>query len=544
MKRDFSKVPATVTITNDTDNKVILELSDLSGIFEQVPATIESGQELVLTVKLSEALAALTHRVEDAGIKMTVTESGGDTPEPEPEEPTEVTDIDSLKEAITSGAEQVKLTDNISVESGNLDITGVKNFDGNGKTITFNTTGQNFVAMQDATIENVTVENAVADDNWSSTYGVQCYNGTYTLKNVTSKGGNAGILVNSANVTLEGTIDVSDNAFGGIEVSKSSNPDMANSTLNVNGATIVNTSEAYGKPTIWTDGEGQTVTGVENMFANSTVKEGQVQYYLTEENSKDIISDLDLTGSVKAACDKYYNKFSNETIDSANENFDEATLYVDLGNVVSTDATNITVNDQDYDNSDVSISIGNNAFVKAPLWKVQDSKLLVSIFLLGLETATDEITITYGDNVKTIKGVEGVPATELPITEVLALNTQEGYTNNIETSDNNKVITQTTGFGSQAVGVVLQADGEDILDTSTVILYKAGNYIGISTPETMGEDTVTFAFYGKYSTGAYTEEDTRTFDFTLLVPDKGIAQFNLTVKCIVETVEEESTQEI
>ena len=538
MRKDFSKVPTSVTIKNTTENKIILELSDLSGVFEQVPATIEAGEVLILNVKTSEALAALTHRVEDAGIKMTVKESGGD--EPEPEKPTEVATEEDLKQAIANGDKEVKLTDNITVASGNLNLGTTEHFDGNGKTISFGTTGQNLVSSHSGTIiENVTVENTVATEDWSSTYGIQCYNGDYTIKNVTAKGGNAGILVNSANVTFEGTIDVSGNKFGGIEVSKSSNPKLPNATLNVNGATIVNTTEEYGKPTIWTDGEGNTVNGVEAMFANSAVKEGQVQYYLLEENSKDIISDLDLIGSVKAACDKYYNKFRNETIDSANENFDEATLYVDLGNVVSTDVTNITVNDQDYDNSDVRISIGNNAFVQAPLWKVQDSKLLVSVFLLGLETVTDEITVTYGDNVKTIKGVEGVPATELPITEVLGLNTQKGYTNNIETSDNNKVITQTTGFGSQAVGVVLQADGQDILDTSTVILYKAGNSIGISTPERMGDDTVTFAFYGKYSTGAYTEEDTRTFDFTLLVPDKGIAQFNLTVKCIVETVNSE-----
>ena len=47
MKRDFSKVPANVTITNTTENKINLELSDLSGIFEQVPATIEAGEEIV-----------------------------------------------------------------------------------------------------------------------------------------------------------------------------------------------------------------------------------------------------------------------------------------------------------------------------------------------------------------------------------------------------------------------------------------------------------------------------------------------------------------
>ena len=287
MKKDFSKIPASVTITNTTENKIILELSDLSGVFEQVPATIEAGEVLVLNVKTSEALAALTHRVEDAGIKMTVKESGGD--EPEPEEPTEVATEEDLKQAIANGDKEVKLTDNITVASGNLNLGTTEHFDGNGKTISFGTTGQNLVATHSGTtIENVTVENTVATEDWSSTYGIQCYNGDYTIKNVKAKGGNAGILVNSSNVTLEGTIDVSGNEFGGIEVSKSSNTQLQPSTLNINGATIVNTTEEFRKPTIWIDGaeDGNVVNGAESMFATTELVENQIQYYLEEKYSK------------------------------------------------------------------------------------------------------------------------------------------------------------------------------------------------------------------------------------------------------------------
>ena len=287
MRKDFSKVPTSVTIKNTTENKIILELSDLSGVFEQVPATIEAGEVLILNVKTSEALAALTHRVEDAGIKMTVKESGGD--EPEPEKPTEVATEEDLKQAIANGDKEVKLTDNITVASGNLNLGTTQHFDGNGKTISFETTGQNLVSTHSGTIiENVIVENTVATEDWSSTYGIQCYNGDYTIKNVTAKGGNAGILVNSANVTFEGTIDVSGNKFGGIEVSKSSNTQLQPSTLNINGATIVNTTEEFRKPTIWIDGveDGNVVNGAESMFATTELVENQIQYYLEEKYSK------------------------------------------------------------------------------------------------------------------------------------------------------------------------------------------------------------------------------------------------------------------
>ena len=279
MKKDFSTIPANKVITNNSDELIKFDLRDV--IF-QVQIVIEPHSSIVVTSKSSEGLALLYKKADELGLVVTDSEVP-----PTPEEPVEVADEESLKDAIASGAKSVKLTSNITVPSGKLDITGVKEFNGNGKTITFNTTGQNLVSTTDGTvIENVVVDNTVATEDWSSTYCMQVYNGTYTIRNCTLKGGNAGLLVNGANATLDGTIDISGNKFGGIEVSKGSASGLGNSTLNVNGATLVNTTEAYGKPTIWTDGEGQTVTGVEAMFTNSEVKPNQVQYYLVEENSK------------------------------------------------------------------------------------------------------------------------------------------------------------------------------------------------------------------------------------------------------------------
>ena len=540
MKKDFSKVPASVTITNTTENKIILELSDLSGVFEQVPATIEAGEVLVLNVKTSEALAALTHKVEDAGIEMTVKESGGD--EPEPEKPTEVATEEDLKQAIANGDKEVKLTDNITVASGNLNLGTTEHFDGNGKTISFGTTGQNLVSTHSGTtIENVTIENTVATEEWSSTYGIQCYNGDYTIRNCKVSNCNGGILVNSANVTLEGTIDVSGNKFGGIEVSKGSASGLGNATLNVNGATLVNTTEEYGKPTIWTDGEGNTVNGVEAMFANSEVKPNQVQYYLVESNSRDSI-DVSLEQKLQAFQEKYYNKFSNKKITASDADFDSGIIYVNLGNIDSTVDT-ITINNESVDSAEVNLSIGNNAFLKAPLFKVEENVLYVSTVLLITFAVDEEIKVVAGDNTKYVKDSSIMPPTILPISNVYALNTKEGYTNTVQATDNNTVITQTAGYGTSAVGVTLQLNGEDILDPEVVYVYRAGSYIGISTPETMDSKDVTFAYYGKYINSAYTTEETREFNFVVYVPQSGIAQFKLTFNCIVESVEDTEESE-
>lgn len=527
MIKDYSDVPVKITLKNDNDNAVKFNLRDN---WKEVPVEIESKDELVILIETSEAWALLVHKAEEMSLELTT----------EDVTYTEVASEEDLKNAISNGEELVKLSDNITVPEGNLDITGVKYFDGNGKTITFGTTGQNFVARNDATIENVNVDNTVATEDWSSTYGIQCYNGNYVIKNCKATNCNAGILVNSSNVTLQGTIDVSGNKFGGIEVSKSSSPQLPNATLNINGATIVNTTEEYAKPTIWTDGEGNTVNGAEAMFTNSEVREGQVQYYLSEENSRDNVN-VNLEQKLQAFKEKYYNKFRNKKITTSDAEFDSSLVYANLGNVKSTVDT-ITINDETIDSAVVGVSIGNNAFLRAPLFKVEDNILYVSTVLLVTFAVNEEIKVVAGDNTKYVKDSNIMPSTILPISNVYALNTKEGYTNKVEATDNNTVITQTAGYGTSAVGVTLQSDGKDILDPQVVLVrkyvYKSELSIGISTPERMDGKDVTFAYYAKYMDSAYTEEETRELDFVIYVPDSGIAQFKLTFNCIVESVEE------
>lgn len=532
MIKDYSALPQTLTITNGNEFDVKIQLRDH---WKLVPAIIRAGDVLTINCTTSEDLALMITQSEEMNLTVEAENV------PQPEEPTEVGTEEDLKEAIASGVKDVKLTDNITVPNGNLNIAGVTHFDGNGKTITFETTGQNLVSTTSgAIIENVVVDNTVANEDWSSTYGIQVYNGTYTIKNCTAKGCNGGILVNSATATLEGTIDVSGNEFGGIEVSKGSASGLGNATLNINGATIINTTEAYKKPTIWTDGEGNTVNGAEAMFTNSEVKEGQVQYYLVESNSRDNI-DVNLEQKLQAFKEKYYNKFSNKKITASDPEFDSSLVYTNLGNVKSTVDT-ITVNDETIDSTVVGVSIGNNAFLRAPLFKVEDNVLYVSTVLLVTFAVDEEIKVVAGDNTKYVKDSNIMPSTILPISNVYALNTKEGYTNKVEATDNNTVITQTAGYGTSALGVTLQSDGKDILDPQVVLVrkyvYKSELSIGISTPERMDGKDVTFAYYAKYMDSAYTEEETKELNFVIYVPDSGIAQFKLTFNCIVESVEE------
>lgn len=151
--------------------------------------------------------------------------------------------------------------------------------------MTFSNVGRNLVLTGDGSVlKNIVINNTALTDTWNSTYGVQCYNGTYEVSNVKCSGGNAGILVNGATVTLGENVDVSGNHFGGIEVSKGQAAGLSDAKLIIT-APITNTTEEYGKPTVWIDGDGATVEDSTGMTATSDVKPDQVQYYNDPANA-------------------------------------------------------------------------------------------------------------------------------------------------------------------------------------------------------------------------------------------------------------------
>lgn len=118
---------------------------------------------------------------------------------------------------------------------------------------------------------------------WGGYYVLQAYKSNVIINDIALTGGNAGLLVNKSNVTLNGKINVSDNGFGGIELTGE------NPTINLKNATLVNTTEAYLLPTLWVDPKMENITVDYNKFqAKIEVDKGdhlQSQYYLNKFNS-------------------------------------------------------------------------------------------------------------------------------------------------------------------------------------------------------------------------------------------------------------------
>ena len=160
---------------------------------------------------------------------------------------------------------------------------------GNSNTITSKNASENaqqsagiLVASDGVTLRNLTVSGPNNNPSgWDSgEYGIKVFNANdVTLENVTVTAANAGIQVNSSEVTLAGTITVSGNEFGGIEVCKSSEEGMQAGKLNLNGATVVCSDSAV--PAIWIDGttaEAGVVTGADSLYTSNT---GSQIYYFT-----------------------------------------------------------------------------------------------------------------------------------------------------------------------------------------------------------------------------------------------------------------------
>ncbi len=105
-------------------------------------------------------------------------------------------------------------------------------------------------------------DNSKSNTVWGGIYVLQFYKTTGTIRNIKLTGGNAALLLNGSQVKLEGTIDVSGNGFGGIELGQGVNVDEdVKLTLDDN-INIINTTEKNSAPTLWvaSDSEDATIT--------------------------------------------------------------------------------------------------------------------------------------------------------------------------------------------------------------------------------------------------------------------------------------------
>ena len=197
----------------------------------------------------------------------------------------EVNTVEALKAAIANpDVREIKIVSPMEIGE-TINVNRSVRFNGGNNQITFTVSGKNFVFSADGTtIENLIMTNNQEDPaTWASNYGIQIYKAkNVTIKDVKISGCNAAIFVNSSDVVFDKAINVSNNGFGGVEVSKSSSSGLPDPKLTIL-TPITNVTEEYKKPTVWTY---STDFFVEDKTGMTVVEiGGQQQYYNDKVNT-------------------------------------------------------------------------------------------------------------------------------------------------------------------------------------------------------------------------------------------------------------------
>lgn len=177
-----------------------------------------------------------------------------------------ITNIEDFKEAVKNGG-TFYLADDIENMPAQLNLTTNGSplvIDGNGKSISRNvpkdgdkgTKAIVLISSGNVTLKNIIIDGtALKDIEWNNgEFGIKVYGdgANVTLENVTVKNCNAAILVDGGNVTLNGTINLSGNKAGGINVDMKSGS-AGTVTIASNTNLICEGKEV---PVIWLDEKG------------------------------------------------------------------------------------------------------------------------------------------------------------------------------------------------------------------------------------------------------------------------------------------------
>ncbi len=285
LKENIFTNDGTINVTDDIEFEVVITLDGETK--DTITATVQTDGTYLATLDLSQ--------YGKGEYTITATDKAGNTVTSATFDfdatGALVTNIDELNAALSDNTiETIYLNNDITDLTSRVVVNRAVTINGNNHKLTFtdaiNTAPDGekqgiVVNANDVVINDLTVEmNAIDNEAWTGTYAIQVYNGTATLNNITATKADGGIFANNSTITLTGTIDVSGNEFGGIEVSN------GNPVLNATEATLVNTTEEFKKPTIWTDKTPNAVVNVNDFTANDSIVVDQVQYYLSEEYAK------------------------------------------------------------------------------------------------------------------------------------------------------------------------------------------------------------------------------------------------------------------
>ena len=385
-----------------------------------------------------------------------------------------------LEAALKTNLKVINIADSFTTDHS-IVVSRPVTINGNGKTISFET--------------KPTSWNSNGDN-----YVLKIYNTKdVTIKDIALSNSNAAMLVGSSTVTLVGTIDVSGNVFGGIEVSKSSNADLEEPYLLATGATLVNTDEAVTYPTIWEDGinSDKTKDWVSTNLTSANVKDNQLFYFINEivtANDEETLKDALTAGAEEI------NMVANVTLtedlvldkDVAIKGQGGAILTVaDNAKIVVPNGTTLTI-DNIENNGEIVIGSATRSFARtvttvATLVVNDTLKNVGSITNYGVITldVNGKITDTTVNNYGTIEkyvdteaGLENALADEtinkIVLKENIDLSKTMNVTRDVTLELNGKTIdsSNVSGYAFNVTSGKFTVNGEGTITTQKVSDYR------------------------------------------------------------------------
>lgn len=262
----------------------------------------------------------------------------------------------------------------------------------------------------------------------------------------------------------------------------------------------------------------------------------------------DVTTDTVKTAST-AMSDTYYNKFANKTVyekSIAPENTPEdqilkdESFYVTVAKGIPEDLTYVQIEDVRKAKTDtLKVSIGNNGFIVAPMWKVdEDKNLLVAVALICAlaDIKTGITSVTVGGVTYEVPAIE---ATEDPkplkITDAV-INPVAGSVSSVTFTANSA--TAALDRFNQAIGVVISAGDEAITDTNLMLfVYNELNQtFSMTPPETWGGKACTYVRYmfpyANRKVDSAEAGQIRKTATKIVIPGYGVVEFTLTATSI------------
>lgn len=282
-----------------------------------------------------------------------------------------------------------------------------------------------------------------------------------------------------------------------------------------------------------------------NQYPDADIELTDVVEYDYYDMNPDLSKVITLKGN--ALTSTYYNKYENQTYRETDSEFDTDLFYTEIGKYTGESASeveSVTINGKEYTNEVKRMGIGQNSWLEAPVWKIEGNKVYVATAWLIAESMPGTQTeIVVGETTLNV-GVlpEDVSENTLAITEVYKLNVLDNQTFNLVREGNTIAIE--SSYGNHIVGVTLNLDGEDLLDSNDVIYSLADNgTLSLTTPESVEKkfgdasdlQKVTYAIYPAFKNGEYVDQEDKTVLHKIAIPGKGVIRLNFALTAVNHT---------